>query len=1034
MTRPAPTASSAVLPTWLVSALFFVSGAAALVLESVWVRLFALSFGTTGFAMATVLTAYMGGLALGSALGGRVAGRLRTPRRLLLAYGSMEAAVALFAVLMPTLRALADVVDGLVEGRSGGSLLALSLGRFVVSALVLLPPTTLMGATLPMLSLAVVGDRSRRSLARHAGLLYGFNTFGAVVGAAATPFVVLPALGVAATGVAVALVDLAVAAAACLAASRAGLARTPVEAAKGGEPAAPAADARGAPRIACVAVWGVAASGVVAMVYQQVWARFLSLLIGSSVYAVSLILAVFLLGLALGSATYSRRTALRPGQASNLAVVHLVVAAWALATAVLGDALPAAFVVSLNLVGVSVAKVLALQAALTVIVVLVPTFFMGMTFPATLRIVELSAPRLDAGRIVGWIYSRNTLGSILGSFAGGFVALPALGVQGALIGCALASLGLALGYAVLVWVGDGWRRALPALAAVALALVAAGALHRPWNLAALSAGVFRVSRSADLATALGEWARAESPGAPPLPPSLEPWVELSRSLLGPEDLWDDGLGPDVGRLAMLTNRSGLAATVTVTRARAQSWFQGHEWVSLSLRVNGKADASLTALSGLPPDHEAAISPRGDAETQVLSGVLPFLLHPGQPDDVLVVGWGSGITAGAALSSGAERVRAVEIEREVVRGSAPFQPYAGWPLRSSRLELVEDDGRRLLTARPDRYDIIVSEPSNPWITGCSNLFTVEFFSLVSSRLDEGGRFLQWVQAYEISTGSLRSILAALRRAFASVLVFRPAHSSSDLLIVAGNDPIAVDWRGIDERLRRPQTARWLSRFGISGAEDIAARLVLDTGDVDRLTRGATPNTDDNLLVELAAPYDLVQFRDAGAASVLRRLGASGAPPRRAMAGLPPGWRERLDGAVARTGRGATASLPPLDLLPLFEAPTAEQRRFAAIAEPDLDDVARLAATLDPEVDRGRGLAILGLAAVRAREVHLGALFLAAHRRSSAPLEPAAIETLAALLLEAGYPARAWGVRRVLESPGSVAATSGAIRVDETTLTP
>jgi spermidine synthase len=901
-----------------------------------------------------------------------------------------------------------------------------------------------MGATLPLLSLAVVGAGTRRSLANRAGTLYGLNTLGAVIGAAATPFVALPALGVSSTGFAVALADLLVAALACAAARLVRSAppeHSPVAALDAG--AGPGESAveirrrtteRRSPARARAAVLLIAASGAVAMVYQQVWARFLTLVIGSSVYAVSLILAVFLLGLALGAATYSRRTALRPGQASNLAVAHLFVAAWSIATALLGDHLPAAFVVGLSLAGVTVTKVLLLQAALTVTVVLAPTFFMGMAFPATLRIVELNSTPLDAGRVVGWVYSRNTLGSIVGSFIGGFVVLPALGVQGALIGCALSSVGLALGYAALVWASAGWRRSAPAVAAAFVAIGLCGLAYRPWNLAVLSSGVFRVSRSADLATALGEWAVVEDRRAEALPEPLRPWVALGRSVLAPGDLWDDGLGPEVGRPSMLSHRSGLTATVAVTESRARSWLPGHDWVSLSLRVNGKADASLTVLTGLPPGDAAAISPQGDAETQVLSGLLPTLLHPGRPSSALVIGWGSGVTTGAALSSGVERVRAVEIEREVVRGSTPFQAYAGWPLRSPRLELVEDDGRRLLSARDERYDIVISEPSNPWISGCSNLFTVEFFSLVASRLNERGRFLQWVQAYEISTRTLVSILAALRRVFSSVVVFRPAHSPADLLIVAGNDPVVIDWRAIDERLRRPPIAAWLTRFGVIGPEDIAARLLLDTRDLDRLTRGVPPNTDDNLLVELAAPYDLVQFRDAGGANVVLRLGAGDGPPERAMVGAPDGWRDRLRDALERTGRGARGAPPALDALALIESPTPEQRAFASVEDPDAADLGRLASTLDIEAQPGRGLAVLGVAAVRSGELHLGALFLAAHCRSGSPVEPRAAAVLAALLLDSGFPARAWNVRCL---PGSERSTGRGPREPsggESSLTP
>ena len=997
----------------LAGPLFFISGAAALVLESVWVRLFALSFGTTGLAMATVLTAFMAGLALGGALGGRLADRWAIPRKLFFAYAVMEAAIALCALSMPLFRQFASQVDGSLEGWLSGSLLGLSLGRFFVAFLVLLVPATLMGATLPVLTRALVGNEGSR-LARYGGALYAINTWGAVVGAASTPFILLPALGVFGTGCAVAAADLAVAVVAALL-SRSRVVHRPTDASSPDKEVQEPPGGKGMQEAerhdrwtARLAIGAIAASGAVAMVYQQVWARILSLIVGSSIYAISLILALFLFGLAAGSALYSRRTALNSGQMSNLAVVHLLVALWGAAVIAFADQLPAVFVVGLRMTGVSVAAVLLLQIFVVSIVVLVPTFFMGMTFPATLHLVARGRSDLGPGRAVGITYSSNTLGAIVGSFVGGFVVLPALGAQTSLLICAFASLGLALVYTVVAAWTSGFRRAIAPLVVVIVIGVLIPLANQPWNQAALSSGVFRVSRSGELARDLDHFVDQEPLVESELSSDTVEWIDRALDVLTTEDLLDLHLGPGEAPL-MLSHEAGITATVAVTETRAPTLLEEHDWVTYSLRVNGKADASLIVLSGVPPDDPSAISPQGDAETQTLSGVLAFLLHRGEPRSGLVIGWGSGITVGTALATGLESVRAIEIEREVIDGAAPFQPYAGSPLQNPRLELVEDDGRRYLSSRSERYDLIISEPSNPWITGCSNLFTVEFFELVASRLNEGGRFLQWVQAYEISPRTMASILASVRSVFGSVIVFRPSHSPSDLLIVAGMDDVVIDWDEIEDRLEAPLLARRLRPFGIYGPEDIAARLVLGEAEVTRATRNAELNTDDNLLVELSAPFELVLFRDVGGRRLLTLLGVGPARLPESLAAVSVEQRPRLEIACRRAGREPSYA-PPLDLaVSLRELLTARRGQDWEIRDEDLA-LSELVGHLDDGADRGATMALLGLAAAREGRDHLAVLFMLAHLRMSEDSEPSVRALLSSWAWDAGLTARAWSLQQ------------------------
>jgi spermidine synthase len=312
--------------TALVLACFFLSGASGLVFEAVWTRELTLVFGSTALAMSTVLSVFMGGLALGSWLAGRWADRIADRLR---AYALAEAGVGLYALAVPLVLAGYPALNAAMYRVLGSSAVGLSLARFIAAALLLLIPTTLMGATLPLLSRHFVRDDGS-SVAGTVGRLYAINTFGAVVGTFVGGFMLLPGVGVRATNYTAAATNLSLAALVWLARRR--LAR-PVDdelAAYKLESAAPTApvivwDATlWQRRVALVAF---ALSGAVAMIDQVLWTRALAIIIGSSVYSFTLILLAFLVGLAGGAALLSRLTARTTRPMEWLAGVHLATAA-----------------------------------------------------------------------------------------------------------------------------------------------------------------------------------------------------------------------------------------------------------------------------------------------------------------------------------------------------------------------------------------------------------------------------------------------------------------------------------------------------------------------------------------------------------------------------------------------------------------------------------------------------------------------------------------------------------------------------------
>ncbi|MBM4384289.1 MAG: fused MFS/spermidine synthase [Deltaproteobacteria bacterium] len=426
---------------------FLLSGFAALVYQTAWTREFAFVFGTSELAIATVLAAYMAGLAVGAALAGRLAPRVRRP---VLAYGLLELGIALAALAVPLLVQGATALllawfgeqPGLPDARGG----AISLFYLATSFAILMVPTLFMGATLPLLARHAV--RSDAELGPRIAWLYAINTAGAVLGTLTTAFVLLDALGLRGTvWVAVALN----AGVFVIAALLARIAPLPESSAPG-----TAAAAQGARWILPL----ILLSGAVSFSYEVLWTRLLSHRLGASVYAFATMLGSFLLGIALGSAL-AARFARTPAQArAGFAFAQLGIAALSLAAFTLVDSLPA-------WLGTNVA--LLPNAAAGFALLLPAALCIGATYPLAVRVHAGGAA--DASAASARVYAWNTAGSIAGALGAAYFALPALGFTGVVTACVATSLLLALAASLL---GDSRLRlagALASLGFVALALL-----------------------------------------------------------------------------------------------------------------------------------------------------------------------------------------------------------------------------------------------------------------------------------------------------------------------------------------------------------------------------------------------------------------------------------------------------------------------------------------------------------------------------------------------------------------------------------
>jgi len=893
-------------------------------------RMLTTTFGATTFALSTVLTVFMGGLALGGYLSGRVADRLRHPATALLVYGVLELVVGAYGLLFPGILDQLHVLHGHIWAQWQPGQYTFALIRFVIVSVVLIVPTTAMGATLPILSRFYA---QREGLGREVGTLYAVNIFGAVGGTFLAGFVLMPSIGLAATNRVACAINLTL----CIASL--GL-YWPLRSASADPVVEPAKDS--APptrwgRKVWLALMAVALSGLVSMVYQQAWTRVLALIVGSSVYAFALILIAFLLGLALGGALYARRLVGAEGHSGNLAAIHIVVATAVLAGYAFVDRIPGIFVTLSRSGDITPTKIFAFKFFVCALVVLLPTFFMGMIFPATISLCARTMT--GVGRTVGRVYSINTLGAIVGSFLGGFVLIPVFGVRRT-IGVMIA-LNLVMAAAFTLTAAIPRRaRLLRAAAILAVLTVTVAGATRRWHPDRMTAGVFRL--------ALFDPARRRSV----CPDAQDPISQLFAEGAGRKHARAArralGFRPDletpcdaVAGKRLLSYREGVVATVSTWQIVLRGFDASTCWEVLSLQVNGKSDASSAAAFRRPPQSRCAdflghperirpahVSPRSDMETQVLSGLLGQLLHRGAraPERALVIGWGSGVTVGSMAVTGMRHIDAVELEPEVLRAARVFSRYNHRAAHHRAVNLVEADGRNFLIATRKPYDIIVSEPSNPWMTGAASLFTREFFQLVRRRLRPDGVFIQWLQLYEISKKNVGSVIATLRSVFPSVSIFRPRHADVDLLLVATPRPLQMDAQRLTNRLSDSNMRSELRRIQILSLGDLLARHLVDDRRLRELTRGAPLNTDDNARVEFSAPIDLINYRKHSHRRILAWLGAGAAPVEtlvsRAPGDLPLGLADAYLGLGDLTAaRAVLTRLPEQD-------PRAQRRRRIA----------------------------------------------------------------------------------------------------------
>lgn len=728
----------------LVYIAIFFSGAMALVFQVAWQRYLSFLVGSEARSISLVVAVFLLGLAAGYRFWGNLTERNWSRNAIMKAVGFIELGIAAYALVFPT-------YFGFVQEFANIGPDWLLFDLLLAGALLLLP-TFLMGASIPLLTAAVPAAATEVNYCH--SRIYGINTLGAFLGALVAGFYLVPHHGLPMSLVIGALVNIGVGFVFLL---------NPLQ--------GPAHKAEDIPRIpnrfgsAGIYLF-VFTTGAVSIALEVLFMRVVGLTIGSGHYVFPIVVGVVILGLAIGSLSLRRGsvTAARvPRELIKvsilLVIIYMLIPYWpywlshvrvSLAT------IPSNYVVYLAI------------TVLFVAAMLLPLFIpLGRLLPIGYTLIDKN--RNDYGKVCGRVYFANTLGTVVGAVVIGYAMFAWLDLPN------LFKLNIML---LLVLAGIlAFRSDRRATAGVCVVAAMSVWLAPQWDRATHVTGLFRH-------THLQEF-HFKGLFNPPT------FAERMRGVM----LRDD---PNM--------------TVAAYRVSAEIDGSTHVTDSMTITVNGKSDGNTIA----------------DYSNMVLTGILPYLFAPSATDlDVAVVGLGTGMTSGAIASTNdVKQVTTLEISPAVIETMPLFAEYNFDLARNPKARVVETDAFRYFARQQHDFDVIISEPSNPWVVGVENLFTPEFYQLVTRSLAEDGIFFQWLQLYEINGAVLAAAIENVVREFPYTAIF--AIGSGDVGIIASHKPLSREH--LMRRFAEPAVQRALAPLGI---DDPAILSVLNVGETPHL---------------------------------------------------------------------------------------------------------------------------------------------------------------------------------------------------------
>jgi len=709
--------------------LFALSGFSGLIYESIWTHYLKLFLGHAAYAQILVLIIFMGGMASGAWLAGRYGLRIRN---LLLSYALVEGLIGVLAIIFHPLFINVTHFAHFQVAPFLESAFLVSLFKWTIGALIILPQSILLGLTFPFMSAGLL--RSFPQMPGHSlAVLYFTNSLGAAIGVLVSGFVLLEAVGLPGTILTAGLLNILIATIVWL------LCHTDIP-----HPPLVVTGNHARPFLVLF-LWCAGLTGASSFLYEIAWIRMLSLVLGSSTHAFELMLSAFILGLALGGYWIRKSLDNLPNPLTTLGFIQILMGLLALATLL-------SYGQTFNLMSYLLTALTKSEPGyllfnlfshgLAMLVMLPATICAGMTLPI---LTHYLITRGAGEGAIGNIYAANTLGAIVGVIIGVQLIMPTLGVKNLItIG---GGIDLFLGLFLLWYAGQRWQWLTVATSTTLLTTVV-GVTLDPIK---MSSGVFRYG-------------------------SIDTGKEV------------------------LFHRDGKTASIDLVRRNSGL---------LTISTNGKPDASIGETKGASADEL----------TMVLTAALPYAIRP-QIKTAANIGLGSGLTSQILLTIPTiTSVDTIEIEPAMLEGAKGFGKRVAKVFTDPRSHLHIEDAKTYFTTHRKIYDLIISEPSNPWVSGVAGLFSTEFYHLIQSYLSEAGLFVQWFNLYEIDIKLVASVLKAISANFADYAIYFPVEG--DIIIIASSQTLTEPHAKI---LAIPELAKELAYIGVVNVADLLLRYL------------------------------------------------------------------------------------------------------------------------------------------------------------------------------------------------------------------
>ncbi|MBU2445258.1 MAG: fused MFS/spermidine synthase [Bacteroidetes bacterium] len=530
-------------------------------------------------------------------------------------------------------------------------------------------------------------------------------------------------------------------------------------------------------------------SGMAALLYEMVWVRVLITIFGSSTYSFSIMLMSFISGITIGSLIVTSDRFKKFDKIKLIIICQFAIATSTMLVLPIYERLPYYFWIISSLFVKSESTFgifLSIEFFICFLLIVIPTIFMGMTLPLVVEIVSSASKRV--GYSVGTVFSVNTAGTVIGVLLTGLVFIPMLGIKNTFEVGILMNL-LAAIILIVFYQNFRVRNKLTVLISTVIIAALYFILNPQWNVNLMLSGVFKRYH--------------DTP--------QKSFSEFKKFLEQKE---------------VLFYKEGLNANVGVVQEAGEN-------SNRVLIINGKPDASDIT----------------DMPTQVLLGQIPLMLHP-DPKNVFVVGFGSGVTIASALTHDVKKVVCAEISSEVIGASYLFEDVNDNCLSDPRLKVFVEDAQTILKLSKEKYDVIISEPSNPWISGIGNLFSKEYFMNCKEKLNENGLMVQWFHIYEMEDEILKLVMNTFNEVFPFAEIW--TSTFGDIIIVGSEKMMKADFSMLNQKFNKEKVRKDFQKIKMENLLTFLSCQTISPEGFYALSNSKNINSQFKPLLEFQAP--------------------------------------------------------------------------------------------------------------------------------------------------------------------------------------